>query len=29
MAKDEEEIDNLKKSSKVTAYFFSKLTKEV
>jgi len=29
MAKDSEEIENLKKSSKVTSYFFNKFIKEV
>jgi nucleosome binding factor SPN SPT16 subunit len=29
MVKDAEEIENLKKSSKVTGYFFGKLIKEV
>lgn len=29
MVKDAEEIDNLRKSSKVTGYFFGKLIKEV
>jgi nucleosome binding factor SPN SPT16 subunit len=29
MVKDAEEIENLKKSSKVTSYFFAKFIKEV
>jgi nucleosome binding factor SPN SPT16 subunit len=29
MVKDAEEVDNLRKSSKVTGYFFAKLIKEV